>query len=162
MKTMITFCGALVLFCLFSCNKEQALLNDVEGRWEVASVDYLTDDGSMLVVDANNVTLDFRACDPDLSANGDCALSLTLPDGETVLLNYNVLNFETQNLPTLQISGSETTPITFDTSALGQVLLGSFGHEVNGDLLEAVDSRNGATFSVTGQRIVEGRFTLRR
>jgi hypothetical protein len=162
MKNLLFLLLAFSVISFTACEREQALLNDVAGEWEVVTIDYQTDSGNMIPVDVQGLRLRFADCDPDASRNGDCNLTLTLGDGAVVPLEFNVLRTQTQNLPTLQIFGTDAMPIGFDTTLIGQTLLGSFGHQVNGNLLEAVSSKNGASFSINGQAIVDGRFTLRR
>lgn len=163
MRLLLFPLSVFALLTYSSCDKEQALLDDVAGEWVLASVDYLTTDGQLLLVDTEGVRFNFETCDSDRNQSSDrCDLTVTLANGEQIFLEFEALRARTQDMRTLQILGTELNSIETDQSLLHQTVVGSFGFEVRGNTLTAVSSRNGASVTIDGQAITTGQFTLRR
>lgn len=163
MRLLLFFFGVFAIVNFSSCDKEQALLNDVEGEWVLASVDYFTTDGQRLAVDTEGVRFNFETCDSDRNQSDNrCDLTITTGGGEQIFLEFEALRARTQDMRTLQIFGTELNSIETAQSLLYETVVGTFGFEVRGNELTALSSRNGATFSIGGQSITSGEYTLRR
>lgn len=117
----------------------------------------------MLAVDFDQVTINFEPCSSDENQTSNrCSMTVKLADGAVIAMQYDVLTARTNGERTLQTYGTQGIPDELIESRIYQTLQGSFGHNITRGLLSATNSKNGAPYSVDGQLIADGAFTLRQ
>lgn len=159
----LSFILALGCLAMLSCNKDEATLNDLEGRWQIDRISYLTESGGDLGTPALVGTeVDFASCDGDENRNLECGLTATTDAGVVVQGIYNVLTREQTTGRRLQISGSERNDSATIASLAHRVLVTSFYYELSGDELTLTPTLLDADYFLEGERVTAANIRLAR
>lgn len=162
MKYFITLTLLISVLGFSSCNKEQAILEDLAGDWRIIDVTIDLSDGSIVDADALIGTLlAIEACDSDQNRSVDrCDLRVNNPnDGMELFLKYDVVRSPGVGERVLQIRGGDADDREESRTLLYNLITRTFLQEVRGDQLTLTSA---TTVVLLGQNVEEIVITARR
>lgn len=165
MKTNLFFLLALLVTSITACDKDEAILEDIAGNWEIVAVTVTLQNGDFFdTAPLAGARLDFANCDGDQNDSSErCDLAARDATGDLDLaLKFNVLRSPGAGERVVQVSGSADNTVEEEQTLLHDVITRTFTQTVSGNQLTLTTNRSLSGVPLQGQDIEEIVITARR
>jgi len=165
MKHFTLFTLLIFALSFSSCKKDQAVLEDLAGEWNIVEVSIALSDGGTLNSDALiGTSINLNPCDSeDNNSSERCDLQVNNPnDGMELFLKYNVVRSPGVGEQVLQISEGDVDHSAVSTTLLYDLMTRIFLQDVSGNQLTLTSNRTTTGVGLMSQDVEEIVITARR